>query len=98
MEKRKPVTSISARTSSMARMSPLCLEASHAWRCVEGRWWSTPHKVEAARIPGCCAHESTTQGNYDALPSRGQFVLDEPIPGTGRAHRTLDRCGFPAAP
>jgi len=77
----------------MARTSPWCLEGSPAWRCVEGRWWSTHRRAEAARIPGCCAHDATykrtAQGNDDAFPSRGQFVLDEPLLGARRAHARL---------
>src|ERR1700719_72939 len=64
MEKRRPVTSISALTSSTVRTSPWCPEASRAWRSVEAHWWSTPHKAEAARIPGCCAHESPRMNQH----------------------------------
>src|SRR6266403_1613457 len=91
MEKRKPVTSISAPTSSMARMSPWCLEGSRAWRCVEDHWWSTLHKAEAARIPGCCAHDATRMNQDMSGQRRGTTMLSRVADSLYWMSRYLER-------
>src|SRR5258708_2113515 len=91
MEKRKRATSICVPTFCMARMSPLCLEASRAWRCVEDLWWSAPHKAEAARIPGCCADDARRMNQHMSGQRRGTTMLSRVADSLYWMSRYLER-------